>query len=457
LGLSTNSSEKVRVTSGGDVGIGVTIPTQKLDVLGAVAHQGLFFTTTNKHYIYDSGVDTISFRINNGSTATSYLDFTVLSSTPGLNAPGGTLMFSTSEVERMRIDSSGNVGIGGTPSYKLDVRGTAAGSTIVGAVRNLSTANNSAAALSLATGVANSYTSLGVNNASGTPYLQLVVGSALSQMFMDVGTTQFRSPSGAQTNAVISNTGGHEFRSPSNALLQVIGSSGYGGILVNGSGVNNSYVFFQSGATEAGRITVDASGNIQFANGASATERVRINAAGDLLVGTTTTDPIGARVNGVRIAVPGSSWGVRGSTLGLGTSGGTGTHLAFYTDNGSAAVAAGSISSSGTTTTYNTSSDRRLKTDIITLPGALSRVMSLPARAFRWRSEALGPRVDGFIADEAMKVVPQAVLGEPNAVDGDGKPVYQQIDHSKLVPVLWAAVQELTARVQQLEHPQRAQ
>jgi hypothetical protein len=231
--------------------------------------------------------------------------------------------------------------------------------------------------------------------------------------------------------------------------VQVKGSSGYGGILVNGSGVNNSYVFFQSGATETARIAVDASGNIQFTNGSSATERVRINAAGDLLVGTTTTDPIGARVNGARIAVPGNSWGVRGSTLGLGASGGTGTHLAFYTDNGSAAVSAGSVSSSGSTTTYATSSDRRLKQDIITLAGALDRVMTVPVRGYRWRADAFGPRVDGFIADEAMKVVPQAVLGTPGAEDDDGKPIYQQIDHSKMVPVLWAAVQELAELVRQ--------
>jgi hypothetical protein len=125
----------------------------------------------------------------------------------------------------------------------------------------------------------------------------------------------------------------------------------------------------------------------------------------------------------------------------------SGQHIAFYTDNGSTIVGAGNISSNGSTTTYNTTSDRRLKQDIITLAGALDRVMAVPVRGYRWRAEAFGPRVDGFIADEAQRIVPQAVIGQPGAEDDDGKPVYQQIDHSKMVPVLWAAVQELTARV----------
>jgi hypothetical protein len=48
-------------------------------------------------------------------------------------------------------------------------------------------------------------------------------------------------------------------------------------------------------------------------------------------------------------------------------------------------------------------------------------------------------------------VVPEAVIGEKDAVDEAGNPVFQNIDQSKLVPVLWAAVQELAARVQALE------
>jgi hypothetical protein len=70
----------------------------------------------------------------------------------------------------------------------------------------------------------------------------------------------------------------------------------------------------------------------------------------------------------------------------------------------------------------------------------------------------LAQRVDGFLAHELAEVVPEAVVGEKDAVDAEGKPVYQGIDQSKLVPLLTAALQEalakielLTARVSALE------
>ena len=66
--------------------------------------------------------------------------------------------------------------------------------------------------------------------------------------------------------------------------------------------------------------------------------------------------------------------------------------------------------------------------------------------------------VDGFLAHEVAKIVPEAAFGEKDAVNEDGKPVYQNIDQSKLVPVLWAAIQEqqaiitdLKARIEALE------
>ena len=50
-----------------------------------------------------------------------------------------------------------------------------------------------------------------------------------------------------------------------------------------------------------------------------------------------------------------------------------------------------------------------------------------------------------------MTAVPQAVTGMKDEVDSDNKPVYQQIDQAKLVPLLVAAVQELIGRVETLE------
>ena len=59
--------------------------------------------------------------------------------------------------------------------------------------------------------------------------------------------------------------------------------------------------------------------------------------------------------------------------------------------------------------------------------------------------------VDGFFAHEVQEIVPQAVVGEKDAVDKDGNIERQMIDHSKLVPLLVAAVKELSAKVEALE------
>ena len=117
----------------------------------------------------------------------------------------------------------------------------------------------------------------------------------------------------------------------------------------------------------------------------------------------------------------------------------------------SSAVGVGSIASSGSATSYNTASDYRLKFNVVVLADAVDRVKSLPVHRFNWLADPEGSQVDGFLAHEAEAVVPESVLGTKDAVDGEGSPVYQAIDQSKLVPVLWAAVQEIVARVEALE------
>ena len=111
----------------------------------------------------------------------------------------------------------------------------------------------------------------------------------------------------------------------------------------------------------------------------------------------------------------------------------------------------GSITVSSTTTAYNTSSDRRLKRDIepVTTSGKL--IDALLPRSFTWKST--GQTDLGFIADELQAVIPNAVTGEPNAVDEKGEPIYQQIDSAQpeMIALLVAEVQNLRKRVAALE------
>lgn len=100
---------------------------------------------------------------------------------------------------------------------------------------------------------------------------------------------------------------------------------------------------------------------------------------------------------------------------------------------------------------YSTSSDYRLKTNLEPLTGALARLEALPVHRFHWNGHTKSQKVDGFLAHEAQAVVPESVVGAKDALDAEGNPIYQGIDQSKLVPLLVAAVQELTARVAALE------
>jgi hypothetical protein len=117
----------------------------------------------------------------------------------------------------------------------------------------------------------------------------------------------------------------------------------------------------------------------------------------------------------------------------------------------------GSITVSAVATTYNTSSDYRLKENIVPIGGSINRLLQLKPSRFNFIADP-NAVVDGFIAHEAAAVVPESVTGEKDEVDENGNPVMQCIDQSKLVPLLTAALQEalqqieaLTARVTALE------
>jgi hypothetical protein len=112
--------------------------------------------------------------------------------------------------------------------------------------------------------------------------------------------------------------------------------------------------------------------------------------------------------------------------------------------------AVGSISVTAAATSYNTTSDYRLKENVVSLSGAIARLNQLSVYRFNFIADP-DTVVDGFIAHEAQEVVPECVTGEKDEVDADGNPVMQGIDQSKLVPLLTAALQEAIAKIEQLE------
>ena len=110
-----------------------------------------------------------------------------------------------------------------------------------------------------------------------------------------------------------------------------------------------------------------------------------------------------------------------------------------------------SQSNNGYEVTYGNTSDYRLKENIVDLPDAITRLKTLKPRRYNWIDDPNNTLTDGFIAHELMTTVPQAVTGTKDQVDSNNDPVYQQMDQSKLVPLLVAALQEAVARIEALE------
>ena len=177
-------------------------------------------------------------------------------------------------------------------------------------------------------------------------------------------------------------------------------------------------------------------------NAITFTQAMTLDASGNLLVGTTT--PNFTNTNGFVVAQTTDA-----TYISVGHVTGTATG-AYYCSFGFNGTQIGSITQNGTTgVLYNINSDYRLKESVAPLSGGLARVSALKPSIYKWKSD--GSSGEGFLAHELAEVVPFAVTGEKDAVNEDGTMKTQGIDMSRVVPILVAAIQELTARVQTLE------
>jgi hypothetical protein len=215
----------------------------------------------------------------------------------------------------------------------------------------------------------------------------------------------------------IENTGG-------NCLLSVARTDGAAGRLV-----------MQHTSGEGSLQTTSA---VPLTFGTSDTERIRIDTSGRLLMGVTSPTNGGESFyidafDGFRLFCSRGSTALR-------------EQIVFHNPNGDV----GSIDTDGSSTSYNTSSDYRLKENVADMTGAITRVKALAPKRFNFIADA-DRTVDGFLAHEAQTVVPEAVTGTKDEVDADGNAVIQGIDQSKLVPLLTAALKESIAKIEALE------
>jgi hypothetical protein len=326
-----------------------------------------------------------------------------------------TIAFTEGGVESMRIDSSGNVGIG-------------------------TSSPNSAAvdkALTIS-GTANSILEL---NYGSTRAGYLYSNSSVTVLSAVGANSLLRFNTEDTEKMVITNTGNVGIGTSSPAYkLSVNGRFSYS------TGIGEGADLTLSSNGTAIRHAVSATWTSQeFYTGGS--ERMRIDSSGNLCVGTTAP---GTNQSNIFKRTTSAVWPLTldGNNRGLLVVQSASSGIAAYFTTSTSTVA-GEISVSGSSTSYVTSSDYRLKENIVPMIGALDKVSQLKPVTYNWKTD--GSNGEGFIAHELAEVCPLAVCGEKDAVDEEGSIKPQGIDTSFLVATLTAAIQELNAKVTALE------
>jgi hypothetical protein len=185
-----------------------------------------------------------------------------------------------------------------------------------------------------------------------------------------------------------------------------------------------------AGGTIRGSIDADSNDNLMFYTGSSESERMRIDSSGKVYIATTTD--LGGKLNIV---------GSNGQAIGLRRSGSTGAIVTFQFG----ATDVGNIEVGSSSTSYNTSSDARLK-DVTGEARGLEVINKLNPVAYNWKAD--GKADEGLIAQEVQDIV-------PNAVSGSEEDMYQ-MDYSKLVTPLIKAIQEQQKEIEELKQNSHA-
>jgi hypothetical protein len=401
------------IMNGGNVGIGTSSPAYKLDIRATSTPTIRVLETTN-------GPD--------GRFLASASDVQI--GTYG----GSPLSFYTNSTEKMRIDTSGNVGIGtSSPSAPL----------------NVYNASNPYAKFADAA----NYLNVGVVTSNYG-----VINSSLPISFQvsDVERMRITSAGNVGIGTASPQQQIHVYRNTTDGTSAAIKAQN--------AGASASYALFDATAGSVETVLYsDAAGNALGVAGASLrtvtnhplifgtnnTERARIDSSGNLLVGTT-TNLIWNTTNLTGCVIGGNSSSGGFSSIQVSRASDLCLLLNRLTSDGQIQAFArqgtqvGEITVTTSSTSYNTSSDYRLKENIADADDAGSKIDAIKVRQYDWKVD--GSHQDyGMVAQELMTVAPEAVSGDPESDEMMG------VDYSKLVPMMLKEIQSLRARVAQLE------
>lgn len=319
--------------------------------------------------------------------------------------------------------------------------GTSSPNTYGTNIRTVDVEGSAGAGIKFGTGTANAYFgAYYLGGSTNTAYVQTFNASPI--VFAINNTEYMRIDTagnvGVGTSTPVS-TAKLNISTP-DALYQIVTSGTTKGIRF---GTTSTYSFIEgvdkTGVTSYQPLNMGGS-ILQYT--ISGTEVMRVDANGNLLVGATAPSSTTARI-----------WNAWDSSTQQGmvfrTSSTTfnGSPVLFY--NSSVGIS-GSISQSASAVAYNTSSDYRLKGNVRPLASGIDTINALNPVAYDWKVD--GTKGEGFIAHELQEHIPLAVTGEKDAVDEEGKINPQQVDHSKIVVHLVAAMQEQQKQIEELKN-----
>ena len=186
----------------------------------------------------------------------------------------------------------------------------------------------------------------------------------------------------------------------------------------------------------------------------SPSERMRINKDGFVFVNTTQDGPHGSFFTIKATDKSTNGLGVQGTTgnyaIVSSAGGSTGDHIHFSNWSNSNNQT-GRIKDNQSNVTYHTSSDYRLKDNIVSISDGITRVKQLNPVRHTWKNNSALGTVDGWIAHELDAVCPDAVDGVKDAVNDDGSIDPQSVDYGRITPLLAAALKEAIAKIETLE------